>query len=126
MNIPLPRRDARATLESPSRGVLSHVVVVHSNALIRRGIAGLLTDSHICDAEKILTFETIVQAAVSVGKLSRGDVLILPLDEAGSVEAPKGVAIGAVGGCDANSQRLFEAGKVDAVLATLDAMFGAQ
>ena len=122
MNIPLPRRDTRSTLEGPSVGVLTHVVVIHPVALMRRGIQGSIVDSHVCEASDILCFESVVQAASALTKLTAGDVVIMPLEDSLFIErenatlVPKGVSVIAMGGCDSTSIRLFDAGRIDAVI----------
>ena len=122
MNIPLPRRDGRNSLDAPSLGVLAHVVVIHPVALVRRGIAGFIADSRICEPADILSFETSVQASGALARLTVGDVVVMTLEDCafGEREAlvPKGVTVVAMGCCDTTSLRLFEAGRIDAVVSS--------
>jgi DNA-binding NarL/FixJ family response regulator len=122
MNIPLPRRDTRNSVEAPSVGVLTHVVVIHPVALMRRGIQAAIADSHVCEASDILSFESVVQAASAMSKLSAGDVVLMPLEDSAFIErenatlVPKGVSVVSMGNCDTTAVRLFDTGRIDAVI----------
>jgi DNA-binding NarL/FixJ family response regulator len=120
MNIPLSRRDTRSPLNSMNRVVLAHLVVVHPIPVVRRGLIGLLADSQICEASAISGFESLAQAAPTLAKLGQGDVVILAGEDCSTLERekllPQGVGVAAVGSCDSNAQRAFEAGKIDAAL----------
>jgi len=119
MNIPLSRRDNRSPLNGASRVVLAHLVVIHPIPVVRRGVIGLLADSHVCEASALSGFESLVQAAPMLATLGTGDVIIISGEDCSALERsklPQGVAVAAIGSCDSNAQRAFEAGTIDAAL----------
>ena len=124
MNIQIPRRDTRLSPTGSIVGGLAQVVVIHPTTLMRRGLAGIVADSRLCEAGKIVSFETVVQAAATLAKLNAGDVIVMPIEDCAIIERdnahlfPKGISVAAVGACDLNAVRLFEAGVIDAVITT--------
>lgn len=120
MNIPLSRRDTRSPLNGASHIVLAHVVVIHPIPVVRRGVIGLLGDAQICEGSALSSFESLAQAAPALATLGAGDVVILAGEDCSVLERdkmfPQGVAVAAIGTCDSNAQRAFEAGKIDAAL----------
>jgi DNA-binding NarL/FixJ family response regulator len=119
MNIPLTRRDSRSPLNGASRVVLAHLVVIHPIPVVRRGIIGLLADSQLCEASGLSGFESLTQAASALAELRAGDVVIIAGEDCSILERSKlaqGVAVAAIGTCDSNALRAFEAGTIDAAL----------
>ncbi len=119
MKIPLSRRDNRSPLNGASRVVLAHLVVIHPIPVVRRGVIGLLADSHVCEASALSGFESLAQAAPMLATLGTGDVIIISGEDCSALERnklPQGVAVAAIGSCDSNAQRAFEAGTIDAAL----------
>jgi DNA-binding NarL/FixJ family response regulator len=121
MNIPLSRKDQPTLMDGASHMILANVVVIHPMPVVRRGVSGLLSDSHICEASAISTFESLAQAAPMLSTLRSGDVLIMGAEEASTLARetlPKGVGVAALGSCDSTAQKAFEAGRIDATLPT--------
>jgi len=120
MNIPLSRRDTGSPLNGASRVVLAHLVVIHPIPVVRRGVIGLLSDAQLCEGSALTSFESLAQAAPTLATLGAGDVVILAGEDCSVLERdkmfPHGVAVAAIGTCDSNAQRAFEAGKIDAAL----------